>query len=180
MSGIRVASPIVNMLTVLAMLIGVGSSTLVSIAIGKRDAAAANRAFTLGIVLSIAIGAIFALIIAPFAEPLARLISSDGATVPYTASFLRIVTASSPVFILASVMAMLLRVDSNVRLSSVVLVVGGIANVLLDLLFMGALGMGVEGSAMATVMGMVAAVLVSLLYFRWSIARCGSADAVRA
>lgn len=167
MSGIRVASPIVNMLTVLAMLIGVGSSTLVSIAIGKRDAAAANRAFTLGIVLSIAIGAIFALIIAPFAEPLARLISSDGATVPYTAAFLRIVTASSPVFILASVMAMLLRADSNVRLSSVVLVVGGIANVLLDLLFMGALGMGVEGSAMATVMGMVAAVLTSLLYFRW-------------
>ena len=167
MSGIRVASPIVNLLNVIGMLVGVGSATLVSIAIGRRDKEEANRAFTLGIVLSIVCGALFALAVAPFAEAITHLISSDDSTLPYTATFLRIVTAASPVYILASVMALLLRADSYVKLSSVVLAVAGVANVVFDLLFMGALGMGVEGSAYATDLGMLVAVLASLLYVRW-------------
>ena len=167
MSGVRVASPIVNILNVIAMLVGVGGSTLVAIAIGRRDGQAANRAFTLTIALGIALGIAFALLVTPLAEPLARLISSDDSTVPYTASFLRIVAAASPVYILASVMALLLRADGCIKLSSVVLAIAGVANVVFDLLFMGAMGMGVEGSALATDMGMLVAVLLSLLYFRW-------------
>ena len=167
MSGIRVASPIVNILNVLAMLVGVGGSTVAAIAIGRRDAAKANHAFTLSIVGSIVLGLLFAVAIVPFAEPLAQLISSDASTVPYTAAFLRIVAAASPVYILASVMAMLLRTDSCIKLSSSVLALAGVANVVFDLLFMGVLGMGVEGSALATDAGMLVAVLASLLYFRW-------------
>ena len=167
MSGIRVASPVVNLLNVIAMLVGVGSATLVSIAIGRRDEEGANRAFTLGIVLGIAFGVVLALVAAPFAEQIAGLISSEETTIAYSASFLRIVTAASPVYILASVMAILLRADSCIRLSAVVLALAGVANVAFDLLFMGALGMGVEGSAAATDLGMLVAVLVSLLYFRW-------------
>ena len=85
----------------------------------------------------------------------------------YTAAFLRIVMAASPVYILASVMALLLRADGCIRLSSAVLVAAGVANVVFDLLFMGALGMGVDGSAYATDAGMISAVVLSLLYFRW-------------
>ena len=167
MSGIRVASPVVNLLNVVAMLIGVGSATLVSIAIGRRDGKAANRAFTLGIALSIAFGAVLALVAAPLAGQIAGLISSEEETIAYSSSFLRIVMAASPVYILASVMAILLRADSCIRLSAVVLALAGVANVAFDLLFMGALGMGVEGSAAATDLGMLVAVLTSLLYFRW-------------
>ena len=167
MSGVRVASPIVNILNVIAMLVGVGGSTLVAIAIGKRDSDSADRAFTLTIVLGIVLGVVFSLIVAPFADSLAALISSDPTTIPYTATFLRIVAAASPVYILASTMALLLRSDSCIKLSSAVLAIAGVANVAFDLLFMGALGMGVEGSALATDTGMLVAVLLSLLYFRW-------------
>ena len=167
MSGIRVASPVVNLLNVTAMLIGVGAATLVSIAIGQHDKEGANRSFTLGITLSIAVGLAFSIVITPLADPIAQLISSDEATVPYTATFLRIVMAASPVYILASVIALLLRADSCIKLSAIVLALAGVANVVFDLLFMGALGMGVEGSAIATDMGMLVAVLASLLYFRW-------------
>lgn len=167
MSGVRVASPFVNVLNVISMLVGVGGATLVSIAIGQRKADAANRAFTLTIVLGILFGILFALVIVPFADPLAHLISSDPATAPYTASFLRIVAAAAPVYILASAMALLLRADGCIKLSSVVLAIAGVANVAFDLLFMGVLGMGVEGSALATDAGMLTAVLLSLLYFRW-------------
>lgn len=167
MSGVRVASPIVNILNVLAMLVGVGGSTVVAIAIGRRNGEAANRAFTLSIVCGIVLGVAFALLVVPFADVLAQLISSESATVPYTATFLRIVAAASPVYILATVMAMLLRTDSCIKLSSVALSLAGVANVLFDLLFMGALGMGVEGSALATDSGMLVGVLASLFYFRW-------------
>lgn len=167
MSGVRVASPIVNILNVIGMLVAVGGSTVTAIAIGRRDGNAANRAFTLSIVCAIVLGVAFALLVVPFADALAQLISSDPSTVPYTATFLRIVAAASPVYILATVMAMLLRTDSCIKLSSIALSLAGIANVVFDLLFMGALGMGVEGSALATDSGMLVSVLASLLYFRW-------------
>ena len=167
MSGVRVASPIVNILNVIAMLIGVGGSTVAAIAIGRRDGKAANRAFTLSIACGIVLGLVFAVIVVPLADPLTQLISSEEKTIPYTTTFLRFVAAASPVYILASVMALLLRTDGCVRLSSVVLALAGVANVVFDLLFMGVLGMGVEGSAFATDAGMLVAVLTSLLYFRW-------------
>lgn len=167
MSGVRVASPIVNILNVLAMLVGVGGSTLASIAMGKRNRASADHVFTISIVLSIVLGVVFALLVAPFSDSIAHLISSDESTVDYTATFLRIVAIASPVYILASVMALLLRADSCIKLSSAVLMAAGVANVAFDLLFMGVLRMGVEGSALATDMGMLVAVLLSLLYFRW-------------
>lgn len=167
MSGVRVASPMVNILSAISMLVGVGGATLVSLAIGRRDHEAADRAFTLTIVLGIVLGIVYGLAVNACIEPLVNLISSDESTKPYTITFLRIVTMASPVYILASAMALLLRSDACIRLSSVVLALGGVANVTCDLLFMGALGMGVEGSALATDAGMLVAVLASLLYFRW-------------
>lgn len=167
MAGVRVASPVVNILNVLAMLVAVGGSTITAIAIGRRDAEGANRAFTLSIVCGAVLGIAFAVVIVPFADVLAQLISSEPTTVPYTATFIRLVAAASPVYILATVMAMLLRTDSCIKLSSIVLALAGVANVVFDLLFMGVLGMGVEGSALATDAGMLVAVLASLLYFRW-------------
>lgn len=167
MAGIRVASPVVNVLNALSMLVGVGGSTLVALAIGRRDGAAANRTFTLSIACGIAAGLVFAVVVVPFAEPLTQLISSDETTVPYTATFLRIVAAASPAYILTSSMALLLRSDGCIKLSSVVLAIAGVANVGFDLLFMGAMGMGVEGSALATDSGMVVGMLLALLYFRW-------------
>lgn len=167
MTGVRVASPVVNLLNVFAMFAGVGGSTLVAIAMGRRDKEAADRAFTFTIVLSVAIGVVSAAFLFPFAGQVASLISTSKDSVEYTATFLRYVGIASPIYILASVMAMLLRADSCIRLSSVVLALAGISNVLFDLLFMGVLGMGVEGSAFATDCGMLSAVLVALLYFRW-------------
>ena len=167
MSGVRVASPIVNLLSVLATLVGVGGSTLASIAMGRRDRDGANEAFTTSILLSLALGAVFAAIVVPLAEPIARAISSSPETVPHTTAFMRVVAMGSPAYILTSTLALLLRSDSCIKLSSVVLAASGAVSAGLDLLFMGAMRMGVEGSALATDMGMLAGVLLALLYFRW-------------
>ena len=167
MSGVRVASPVVNLLNVCAMLIGVGSSSLISVAMGKRRPHEANRAFTLALVLCLAVGLLFVVTIAPFAGPIARLISTSEESVAYTESFLRIVGIASPAYVFTAAMAMLLRTDGCIRLSSVVLAAAGISNVAFDLLYMGVLGMGIEGSALATDSGMLVGTLLSLLYFRW-------------
>ncbi|MDO4536800.1 MAG: MATE family efflux transporter [Coriobacteriales bacterium] len=167
MSGIRVAMPVVNMLNVVSTLIGVGSAAVVSIALGRRKQDRANRGFTAGIVLTLIIGGVIACVVAPLSGTIAAAISTDSSLVQYAATYMGIVMAASPVYIMAAVLAILLRTDGAVRLSSVVLATGGGMNVLLDLLFMGALGMGVEGSAYATVLGMTLACAVGLLYFRW-------------
>ena len=94
MTGIRVASPIINLHGVISTLIGIGGSTVTTIAMGKRDRETADASFTLTIVLGVASGLVFALVVAPLADTIARLISSSEETVPYTA---RVRAARRPV-----------------------------------------------------------------------------------
>ena len=82
-------------------------------------------------------------------------------------SYRKFFAAGSPFYILASAMAMLLRADGCIKLSSLVLATAGIANVVFDLIFIGGMGLGVAGSAMATDAGMLVAVVLALFYFRW-------------
>lgn len=166
MAGVRVASPIINLLSVLFTLIGVGGSTLIAIAMGKRQREHANRIFTLTCATCILCGAVFAAIFCPLAGAIAQTISTAPESAPYTEVFLRYVALGAPAYILASVLAMLLRTDGHVRISSVVMAMAGLANVGFDLLFMGVLGLGIEGSAFATDLAMITAVVFALPYLR--------------
>lgn len=67
---------------------------MTTIAMGKRDRETADASFTLTIVFSVAAGLVFALVVAPLADTIARLISSSEETVPYTA---RVRAARRPV-----------------------------------------------------------------------------------
>ena len=80
--------------------------------------------------------------------------------------YIRIVFLGSGATILYNLLAAALRALGDSRTPLVFLVMTVALNVALDLLFLSGFGMGVEGAALATVLGQLAAGLASLAYIR--------------
>ena len=80
--------------------------------------------------------------------------------------YIRIVFFGSGATILYNLLASVLRALGDSRTPLVFLVLTVALNVALDLLFMSAFGMGVEGAALATVLGQLVAGLACLAYIR--------------
>lgn len=66
--------------------------------------------------------------------------------------------------IIYSGLASIIRADGSPKYSMVCLVIGAILNIILDYIFIMILNMGVEGGALATVIGQVVSFIIALVY----------------
>ena len=65
----------------------------------------------------------------------------------------------------ASAMPMLVRNDDSPNLATVFIIVGALTNIVLDYVFLGHLGMGLKGAAIATLIAQLATCVLCLRYF---------------
>lgn len=97
--------------------------------------------------------------------PLLKLLGtvpSDGALFEATRNYLRILLSASPLFYLSNVFNYYLRNDDNGKLAGVGSVVGNLADIGLNILFVLILNMGTMGAALSTAIGQMIAILVYL------------------
>lgn len=160
-----VVSILFFILTALANLFGVGGGSLMSRLLGERHEEEAKRVGTFSIYGSLAVAVIYSLICLLFTESLARLLGASDNTVGYASDYLfwAVVVGGIPSTI-GITMSFLLRSAGYSKESGIGLAIGGIANIILDPLFMFVIlpqGNEVTGAAIATMLSNV----ITLLYF---------------
>ncbi len=160
-----VVSILFFILTALANLFGVGGGSLMSRLMGEKRNEEALHVGVFSIYGSLAIAVVYSLICLLFTQPLARLLGASDNTIGYAASYLfwAVVVGAVP-STLSMTMSFLIRSAGYSRESGIGLAVGGIANIILDPLFMFVIlpeGNEVTGAAIATMLSNV----ISLLYF---------------
>ncbi len=153
------------MLNSLSNLFGVGGGSLLSRLLGEKRENDARRVGAFSIYGSLAIATIYSLVCLMFTEPLARLLGASDNTVAYASSYLFwVVVVGGIPSTLGLTMSHLLRSAGYSKESGIGLAIGGIANIILDPLFMFVLlpaGNEVTGAAVATLLSNV----ISLIYF---------------
>ena len=153
------------MLTSLSNLFGVGGGSLLSRLLGEKREDTARRVGAFSIYGTIAVAGLYSLICLLFTEPLARLLGASDNTVGYASSYLFwVVVVGGIPSTLSMTMSNLLRSAGYSKESGIGLAIGGIANIILDPLFMFVIlpaGNEVTGAAIATLFSNV----ISLLYF---------------
>lgn len=160
-----VVSILFFILTALANLFGVGGGSLMSRLLGEKKDEDAKRVGVFSVYGSIAIALVYSLVCLLFTEPLARLLGASDNTIGYASSYLfwAVVIGAIP-STMGMTMSFLLRSAGYSKESGIGLALGGIANIILDPLFMFVIlpaGNEVTGAAMATMVSNV----ISLLYF---------------
>ena len=151
LTGPGLTFPVVTLITAFTNLFGMGGAPLCSIARGRHDEARAQRimgcTFTM---LCVSCVAMMALCYA-FMRPILYLFGASDASYPYAEEYLMIYLLGTPFVMLGTGMNGFINVQGFGRTGMVTILLGAAVNIALDPVFIFALGMGVRGAAIATV-----------------------------
>lgn len=158
--------PIVSILLSLAFGIGIGSSSLISRAIGAQETQSVRLYATQSLFIGFLIAASFAFIGYHNITPIFRLLGAPDELQPLIHEFMDIWFLGSFIVVIPMVGNSALRAAGNTTVPGVIMIIVAIINIILDpILIFGYLGfpaMGLAGAAIATVVSYSVALVVGL------------------
>lgn len=166
-AAVSLCAPLLLSFNAVNNLFGVGSSSLLSRALGKKDNTMARQAASFGIWGALAAGCFFSLAAFLFLEPLCLLLGTTSEAFEATSRYMIwAVVIGAPFSILNVVFAFLVRAEGKSLQASIGTMSGAFLNILLDPLFIFSFGMGAEGAALATCLSNMFAVGYFLVYLK--------------
>lgn len=151
LTGLGLCLPVISAVMAFARLSGMGGGPLCSIERGKGNLEEAERimgnSFTLLLVFAVALTVLGEL----FLRPMLYAFGASGDTIGYAMDYGRIYLAGN-IFVLISLgMNSFINAQGFARIGMMTTLLGAVANILLDPIFIFVLGWGVRGAALATV-----------------------------
>ncbi len=151
LTGLSVVFPIMVIMMAFGMLIGIGGGVRISIHLGENQHAKAERvlgnAFILLIIVSVGMTVVGFLI----KEPMLRLFGAGPDTIEYANQYLNIILLGVPFNMIGFSMNNMIRSEGNANIAMYSMFISAGTNIILDPIFIFALGMGVRGAAWATI-----------------------------
>lgn len=163
-SAVTLAAPVLLAFNAVNNLFGVGSSSMMSRALGRKDYDTVARSSAFGFYCSVGAGILFSLLCTIFLSPLLTLLGATPETADATAGYLAWTTClGATPSILNVVMAYLVRSEGSALHASIGTMSGCILNMILDPVFILPWGfhMGAAGAGLATFLSNC----VACLYF---------------
>lgn len=161
-AAVALAAPVLLAFNAVNNLFGVGSSSMMSRALGSRDYDTVYRSSAFGFYCALLSGAAFSVLFTAFRGPLLLVLGADAGTAAATGEYLKwTVTCGAVPAILNVVMAYLVRAEGSSLHASIGTMSGCLLNILLDPVFIlpWGLNMGAAGAGLATFLSNCAACL---------------------
>lgn len=165
LASINLILPFLMGLSALGFMIGTGGSAIVAKTLGEGDPKRANAYFSMLVYVTAIGGILLALLGMLLVPSVASLLGAEGELLSNCILYGRINFISLPAFILQNVFQSFFVTAEKPKLGLAVIITAGVTNMILDLLFVGILGFGLLGAAVATVCGEMIGGLFPVLYF---------------
>ena len=163
LAAISLAGPVFSTISAFNTLIGFGSCTACSIALGEGREDLMKKYSAFAFYASLGLGLALAALILGGMKPLLSLLGTNEETAGYTAQYLRILGLGAPFMITSGALGNTVRADGDVRSAMMASMTGTLLNVALDPLFIAVFRWGCAGAALATVIGNVVSLALLLL-----------------
>ena len=164
-AGLAVTFPLMNISTAIGTLVGVGAATMISVLLGQKNYKVAGKVLSNEVTLNIISGIIFTLVTLLWMEPILRFFGASDATLPFARRYMTVIALGNAVTHLYFGLNSVVRSSGNPRLAMGLTLFTVISNAILDPIFIFALGMGVQGAAIATVLCQCMSLGYTLWYF---------------
>ena len=164
-AAINLTFPVIMMIGSLGLMIGTGGSALVAKFKGEGYPQKANRVFTMLVQFGIALGVALGIVLAIFAPTVARWLGADVPMMDECVTYIRLSMVGMPGFVLQCAFQSFYMAAERPQLGTLMSVVAGVVNIVLDAILVWGLGMGVTGAAIATAAGCLIGGLFPVYYF---------------
>ena len=152
-SAVALAAPVLLAFTAVNNLFGIGTSSMMSRALGKKDYDTVRRSSVFGFYCAVFCSLMYSVLCLVFMDPLLKLLGTDASTYYATYQYLKwAVVCGAPFSILNVVLAFMVRSEGSALHASIGTMSGCVMNIILDPLFIlpQFLNMKAEGAALAT------------------------------
>ena len=164
-AAVNMIWPFVMLLGCAGFLFGTGGSALIAKKLGERKPEEANRLFSLFVYTSVVVGVVIAVAGQFLLGPVARIQGAEGQLYDHCIRYGRVVLLGTPAYVLQLEFQSLLITAEKPQLGLFVTIGSGVINMIGDALFTAIFPWGLQGAALATVLGQVAGGIVPLVYF---------------
>ncbi len=164
LAAVGASAPVYNLIIGFAGGLTNGFAVIIARFFGAGDTARLKKAAALTYVLSAGIALVLTAAGLLSLHPLMSALNTPSEIINSTESYLGIILLFSAVTIAYNMLAGMMRAVGNSRAPLYFLIVSVFVNVALDLLFVGAFGMGVAGAAYATVISQAVSVVLCFIY----------------
>ena len=119
-----------------------------------------GNAVTMVVIVSIVLAAVFLI----FINPILNLFGATDVLRPYALDYGYIIGAGLPFMMIPAALNSIIRADGSPKYAMFSMILGAVINTIFDPIFIFIFQMGVQGAAIATVMGQVGSFIVSVIY----------------
>lgn len=152
LAALGIVLPVTLIISSFANLVGMGGSPRASMKLGEGDEKEADKIFNLSVVMLTAFGIIISLVAFFFARQIVQAFGCPDTAVDFAESYLRIYALGTLFVIFAQGLNPFITAQGYSVTAMLSVLIGAVANIALDPLFIFVFGMGVKGAALSTVL----------------------------
>lgn len=164
-AAVNIAWPIFPGLIAYELLFGFGAASIVGYFLGQNKTHRARLVFS-SVFYFVALSTfILSMVLLPFSENIVRFFGSNDALLSMSKRYIEIILMGAVFVVLHPLADVFVVNDKRPILAMVAMLIGSLANIFFNYLFIFVLEVGVQGSAIATVIGHAIGVLVLMQHF---------------
>lgn len=164
-AAVNLIMPFLMIMGAVGFMFGTGGSAIVSKALGEGKPIKANQYFSMMVYVVIGCGIVLTLIGLIFLRPIAVAFGATGDMLENCVIYGRIILSALTAFMLQNVFQSFLVTAERPTLGLIVTIAAGVANMLLDFIFIAIFHWGIVGAAAATAISQFTGGLLPLIYF---------------
>lgn len=165
LSAVNLSMPFINIVFALGIIAAVGSQTMCGVFIGRKNYMKANKIFSFNI-KTVTISSIILTVLFYFnMDMIARLLGATEDLGPLVIEYIGHIVYFVPFLMISYNFEVMVKVDGFPRLAVATVITCGLSNVILDYVFVGLMGHGLAGAAVATGFSQVISTVVYLIHF---------------
>jgi len=166
LTAVSFAMPVMIVQMAVGFMIAIGALTLISIRLGQKLNDEAERIMNCAVLLSVIVGIVVNIVTIVFLKPILSAMGAEASVISYSYDFTYTIMFGSVFMYVGWGLNSFMRGEGNPRMSMVVMLASAIINACLNPLFIVYFGLGIQGSALATVVAQFSTMLIGILYFR--------------
>ncbi len=164
LTGVGVCMPLIMIISAFAALVAGGGAPRASIFMGQGDNESAERTMGSCFSLQCIVSVVLTVVMLVLHRPLLMAFGASENTIKYAADYMQIYSIGTIFVQLTLGMNAYITAQGFAKMSMLTVVIGAVANIALDLLFIFGLDMGVRGAALATVISQAISCIWVILF----------------
>lgn len=165
-SAVSIGSQVMHMLTVMIVGLAMGSTVLISQAVGKKEEKKIRQAIGNTVVLFSLLALLLTILLLLSVDGILFLLSTPPEAVAETRTYLRICFMGIPLIVAYNIISCVFRGIGDSRSPLFFILIACVFNIALDFLLVGGLHLGADGAALATVISQGVSVVCAFYQIR--------------